>query len=64
MDINIEMEHCLKLVNNHGLLQPSVYKTETNMSTWIVSVCDISHPSDQYFQCQRLLRNVQKPSVI
>ena len=46
MDINVEIEHCLKLFKNHGMLQSSIYKTEINMSVWFVSVCDIYHPSD------------------
>lgn len=35
--IYIEIEHCFKLVNNHGLLQSLVIKIEMSLSVWFVT---------------------------
>ena len=31
------------------------------LKTWNLSICDVIYVSDQYFQCQDLLKNILKP---
>ena len=51
----IKNKHCLKLViNNYGMLRLSINKI--SIYVWFPYICSISWPSNQYFQCQELLR--------
>ena len=53
------IEDCLKLINNHGLLTRVIdKKAAISMSLWFPSICNISHPSDNFLQCQGLLENI------
>ena len=53
----IEMEHCQNLVlNNHGMLRSSINKIKIFAYVWLLYICNISHQSSRYFQCQELMR--------
>ena len=53
------MEHCLKLVSNHGM-PATVIDKKICISQLFLSICNISDPSEHFLQYQRLLRNTVK----